>query len=64
VSPREVNNSVMASARSANDSIYTNMGDLDRPRDNIDSDFKSTLMALWKKTSTTYTGQLCRALQK
>ena len=33
-------------------------------RDNIDADFKGTLMALWKKTSVTYREQMIKALQK
>ena len=33
-------------------------------RDNIDSDFKGTLMALWKKISTKYRNQMVKALSK
>lgn len=46
-----------------NDSIYTNQ-DVERPRNNIDNDFKGTLMGLWKKTSNNYKNQLCLSLKK
>jgi hypothetical protein len=46
--------SVVASKSSMRDGSQFTTSDFVHERDNIDADFKGTLMALWKKTSSEY----------